>query len=659
MTNRLLSLLVISAMAIQSALAQAAKPFVSSMFSDNMVLQRGVKAPVWGWTTPGAKIKVSIAGKSASTTADSEGRWVVKLPSLKAGGPYTLDIDGPQKVSLQNVLIGDVWICSGQSNMEQGIGASRDPEKEIAAANYPNIRLFSVAKNPSFSLVENTQGSWTVCNPQNVSAGGWAGFSAVGYYFGRTLHSELNVPIGLIHSSWGGTIAEAWVSAGSLKKEMPDFVAAVDQVEATANVSQSADFAKTVADWYAKNDVGSGKGWGSPSFDASAWKSMNLPTLWENAGLPDFDGIVWFRKEIVLTADQAKSARLHLGPIDDNDVTWINGVQVGQTDGYNLDRIYTVPSGVLKAGVNVIAVRVLDTAGGGGIYGQPQQMALELESGKALPLSGPWKYAVSKDLKEATPYPIQMNNNPNIVTVLYNGMIAPVAPYGIKGAIWYQGESNAGRDEQYARLLPTLIHDWRQSFGVGEFPFYIVQLANFMQQDSEPKNDPWPRLREAQYITTKKVKNTGISNTIDIGEADDIHPKNKQDVGRRLALNALALTYGKKIVYSGPVYKSMKVEGDKARISFDFVGGGLVAKGGDLKGFAVAGEDGKFYWANATIEGDTVVVSAPQVSKPKTVHYAWGNNPVCNLYNQADLPAFSFRTDGPLSQKSKPNAAKK
>lgn len=634
--------------------AQNAKPFLASLFSENMVLQRGISAPVWGWTTPGEKVTVSVAGKTASATADAQGKWMAKLPPLPVGGPYTLKAAQAAKtVTLNNILVGDVWICSGQSNMEMGIGMVNDAPAEIAAANYPQIRLFTVPHAVRLRPVDTVDGTWSVCTPQTISAGGWGGFSAVGYFFGRTLHKELNVPIGLIHTSWGGTIAEAWTSGDALKKNMPDFVKAVGEVEALAAAENPGNYEKQVADWYAKNDPGSkeGSGWQSVGADTVNWKTMTLPSGWELAGLPAFDGVVWFRKEVVLPASVAgKTAVLNLGPIDDNDTTWVNGTQVGATANYQVDRKYNVPANLLKPGKNVIAVRVFDIQAAGGINGNPEQMTLTPTGGTPISLAGEWKFNPSADLKTTTQYPVAIGNDPNRATYLYNGMIAPLIPFGIKGAIWYQGESNASRSEQYGRLLPTLINDWRDRFGVGAFPFYIVQLANFLPQDTEPRNDDWPRLREAQYLTTKTLPNTGIANAIDIGDAVDIHPKNKQEVGRRLALNALALTYGKKIEYSGPVYKTMTADGNTIRVSFDHVGGGLMAKGGaSLTGFAIAGDDKKFVWADAKIVGDTVVVSSPKVAKPTAVHYAWSNNPVCNLYNKEGLPALPFRTDGPVA----------
>ncbi len=651
-----------------SANAQSSKPFLSPLFTNNMILQRGVADPVWGWTTPGAKVTVNIAGKNAVATADATGKWTAKLPAFPQKGPfgpYTLAITGPQSVKLENVLFGDVWICSGQSNMEMGIGNVNNAAAEIAGANYPNIRLFTVPHATSFLPMDTLNGKWDVCAPQTVAAGGWNGFSAVGYFFGRTLNKDLKVPIGLIHSSWGGTIAEAWVSGDSLKAKMPDFAPAVAQIEAEAKIKTEESYGQRVSDWFTKNDAGTAGNYQAETFDASAWKTMTLPTFWEPAGLPDYDGVVWFRKEIALPDDAAgKEAALRLGPIDDNDVTYVNGTQVGATDGYNIDRQYKIPAGLLKAGRNVIAVRVLDTGGGGGIYGKPEQMALDISGGTPTPLSGDWTYQDTANLKQAPAYPMPLgSNNPNVATVLYNGMISPLVPFGIKGAIWYQGESNAGRDEQYRRLLPTLIADWRSQFGVGPFPFYIVQLANFMAQDDQPKDDAWPRLREAQFLTAKNVPNSGLAVAIDIGDAGDIHPKNKQDVGNRLALAALAQTYGKKIDSSGPVYKSMKIEGDKIRLTFTHLGGGLIIGNPPgslldndslitpLRGFAIAGSDGKFVWADAKIEGETVVVSSSQVAAPTTVRYAWANNPVCNLYNKASLPAVPFRTDGPETKK--------
>jgi sialate O-acetylesterase len=580
---------------------------------------------------------------------------MAKLPPLKVGGPYTLTISGPSSVTLKNVMVGDVWVCSGQSNMEMGIAGVNDAEKEIASADNPNIRLFTVAKTISLEP-KNTvtvrdsdlMGEWSVCSPKTVATGGWGGFSAVAYFFGRHLQKELGVPIGLIHTSWGGTVAEAWTSLEALNTH-PDFRSAAAQIQEmrTALASGKDDFDKRMADWWARSDPGSaaGRNWADPGAATTGWRTMELPKAWEDGGLANFDGIVWFRREVEVSADDAgKAAVLHLGPIDDRDTTWVNGVKVGETGIYNASRDYRIPAGTLKAGKNVIAVRVLDTGGAGGINGTPEQLSLEIGNTKTS-LAGPWSFQPSSPLSRLAAVPERVDNNPNFPTVLYNGMISPLLQFGIKGAIWYQGESNAGRAYQYRTLLPTMIRDWRSRWGVGEFPFFIVQLANFMQTDPEPKDDAWPELREAQYLTTQAVPNAGLAVTIDIGDAADIHPKDKQDVGKRLALAALGIAYKKPIEYSGPVYKSMKVEGDKVQLQFSHLGGGLEARGGELKGFAIAGADRKFVWADARIDGDSVVVSSPQVKQPVAVRYAWANNPVCNLYNKTDLPAVPFRTD--------------
>jgi len=626
---------------------QEQRPLLHPLFTDNAVLQRDVPLRVWGWTAPGAAVKVGLAGKETTAKAKADGRWMATLGALPAGGPHALTVsaDGTEATA-GNILLGDVWICSGQSNMQWGMWGVDNSAEEIANAAYPRIRLFTVPNVTALEPKELVRSQWHECAPDTVRA-----FSAVGYFFGRHLHKELDVPIGLVNSSWGGTIAEAWVSGDALTANMPDFVQAVADVRANAKAIREGtyEFDKEMAAWWARNDPGSAAEpvWADPAFAASDWQSMALPSNWEQAGLPDFDGLVWFRKEIDLPAAWAgKDAVLHLGPIDDRDTTFVNGAQVGELNRWTDPRNYKIPGGVLEAGRNIIAVRVLDTGGGGGFHGKPEDMRIETTGADPISLAGEWRYCKSTPLAETTPAPQRMDNSPNVASVLYNAMIAPLVPCAIKGAIWYQGESNAGRAEQYARLLPTLIRDWRARFEVGDFPFLVVQLANFMAVDTEPRNDAWPQLREAQFLATRAVPNAELALAIDIGVANDIHPKNKQDVGLRLALAALGTTYAKDIEYSGPVYTTMKVEDGKVRVSFDHLGGGLVAKGEDgVKGFAIAGEDGAFVWADARIDGDTVLVWADGVEAPAAVRYAWSNNPVCNLYNKAGLPAVPFRTD--------------
>jgi sialate O-acetylesterase len=644
--------------AVRAAEAPPPKPFLHPLFSSDMVLQRDASDPVWGWAEPGQRVTIAMNGKTATATAGADGKWLAKIGPFPGGGPYELTVSGPKEVKLTNVLVGDVWICSGQSNMEMGIANVTDGRKEVAAADHPRLRLFTVPKHIAYQPQDGfraqppggEQAKWLVCTPKNVLVGDWGGFSAAGYFFGRDLQQHLNVPIGLIHTSWGGTVAEAWTSAEALE-QMADFRDAVHSLKEPAK--EPGTLAEQMRRWYAKHDPGSadGLGWADPALNDADWKTMKLPVLWEQAGLPDFDGIVWFRREVKIGDSwMGKDLELHLGPIDDRDTTWVNGVRVGGLDAYNQSRIYEVPASAVKGGKLVIAIRVLDTGGGGGIWGGQDTMMLAVPDGKghAVKIDGEWKYKVGVPLAKAGQPPQSTENNPNVPTVLYNGMVAPLVPFAIKGATWYQGESNAGRAAQYRTLLPTMIRDWRGRFGVGDFPFLIVQLAAFMEESPRPAESQWAELREAQDLTARTVGHSAIAVANDIGEAKDIHPHNKQEVGRRLALAARGVAYGESVEYSGPVFKQMEVKGNQAVLHFDHLGGGLDAKGGPLAGFAVAGADGKFVWADAKVEGDTVVVSASGVDRPAAVRYAWANNPAkANLYNKAGLPAPPFRTDGP------------
>ena len=639
----------------QAQESSAARPFLHPLFGDDMVLQRNVKFPVWGWTTPGASVTVQLRGQKATATADADGKWLARLGPFEAGGPYTLTISGPQSVTLNNVLVGDVWLCSGQSNMEMGVTQVNNPKEEVARANYPQIRLFTVPKTIAATPQSTVQGRWLVTTPANITTGGWGGFSAVAYFFGRHLHKELNVPIGLIHSSWGGTVAEGWVSAEALSA-MEDFQPAIKSLAETMSAPKKAavDVDKGTEAWWPKNDPGSSAApaWSDPALDASQWKTMRLPQLWEDAGLPDYDGVVWFRRTFELPAAWAgRDLVLNLGPIDDRDTTFVNGVRVGAMSQYDAPRSYKVPASALKPGINTVAVRVLDTGVGGGIYGSPEQMKIVPAGagGAGLSLAGEWSYRPSVKLTEVKEAPPTQpaSGNLGLVNARYNGMIAPLLPFAIKGAIWYQGESNVGRAAQYERLLPVMIRDWRARFESGDFPFLIVQLANYLGRKTVPVDSDWARLREAQLHISQAVPHAGLAVAIDIGDAKDIHPKNKQEVGRRLALAALDIAYGRKGPSSGPIYRGMKEDGGVIRLSFDHADGGLVIKpgAGGVSGFAIAGEDRRFVWADAVVHGKEVWVSSPQVKFPIAVRYGWADNPVSTLYNGAGLPASPFRTD--------------
>ena len=614
------------------------------LFANNAVLQQGMKVPIWGNADPGEKITVEFAGQSVSAIADAEGKWLVHLAPLKAGGPHTLTISGKNTITLTNLLVGEVWVCSGQSNMERQLGlrAGQKPitdwKHEVASANYPAIRHFGVAQTMSLTPLPTVKGSWAVCSPQTV-----ADFTAVGYFFGRDLFRARHVPIGLIHSSWGGTPAEAWTSKAALRK-LPDMTAMLEEFEQLQVDPEGVRrrYEARLETWFRANDAGSaeGKSWDAPGLSTDAWKPMTLPTLWEKAGEPDLNGVVWFRKTFDLPEGAAQmAAELHLGMIDDIDTTWVNGVKVGAINGYNVVRKYPVPVGILKAGQNVVAVRVLDTGGGGGIWGD-QKLQLVFKGDGSLPpvnLSGPWQYRIGLNLKGAPRPPMSVGLNANAPTVLYNGMIAPLLPYAIRGMIWYQGEANVGREKQYQTLFPAMIADWRRVWGEGDFPFLFVQIAPFKEMT--------PEIREAQLLTWQHTPNTAMAVTIDCGDANDIHPAHKQPVGARLALAARALAYHEKLEYSGPVFDSVKVKGAQATLRFTHLGGGLVAKGGSLIGFTVAGPDKVFHPAQAEIRGRTVVVTSDAVAQPAAVRYGWANVPEGNLFNRAGLPASPFRTD--------------
>jgi sialate O-acetylesterase len=628
---------------------QTEKPLIHPLFSDNAVLQRDREVPVWGWTTPGADVSVSIAGRTLKGKAGSDGKWMVRLPAHAAGGPYTMSVSGPESVTLKNVLYGDVWLASGQSNMEMGIAQVMNAKEEIANSSNPMLRLFTVPKEIDSKVRDTVKGNWSVSSPETVSADGWGGFSAVAYFFGTKLQSELGIPIGLIHSSWGGTVGEGWVSKGSLS-EIPEFrdkIASLDADIAALNTGP-VDVDKEMIKWWREYDSSSPApvGWRTVEFDDYGWKTTKLPGVWENGGLPDFDGVAFFRKSFDLPeAWKGKDLLVSLGPVDDNDATYFNGVQIGATNKWDTPREYTISAKLVKTGKNSIAVEVLDTGGAGGFYGEPEQMFVRPAdgSGDPIPLAGEWRF-LGGDAMQDLKTPPSPSGNFTLVNARYNAMIHPLFPYAIKGAIWYQGESNVGRAEQYEKVMALLIRDWRAGFRSGDFPFLIVSLANYMERRDEPTESGWARLREAQAHIARDDSNSGLAVTIDLGEADDIHPKNKQDVGLRLALIALAKTYGKDVEYSGPVFRSMKVEGSSVVLSFDHAEG-LTAKDGPLTGFEVAGADKKFHWADAKIEGGKVVLSSPDVGKPVAVRYAWQDNPNAPLYNSAGLPAVPFRTD--------------
>ncbi len=638
---------------------------VAAIFSDHMVLQRDIPIPVWGQAAPGQRVSVELAGHTRSASADANGRWLVQLPPLAAGGPLEMRIEGTNSLLLRDVMVGEVWLCSGQSNMEFPLALAQDVQEVIAAARNPQIRFFNVSHSAKLEPQQDTKGAWSRCVPETAS-----NFSAVGYFFGRELSRKLNLPVGLINSSWGGTRAESWTPRAALLAD--DFYKQmVREYEnelrhpSTASLKLRAQYQQ----WKQKHSCikdtcneGEAWGWAKPEMSTDDWQEMDLPRNWQSAG-HKYSGIFWFRKTVEIpTAWAGHNLQLNLGALDKYDVTYFNGVPVGslsmeqRPDAWCLPREYVVPGQLVRPGRNVIAVRVFSNHSEGGFISKPDQMNLMLvdELGAAassapLDLAGLWRYKIERNFGLIKPPPAAPEppgeGNPNSPYMLFNNMIYPLLPYAIRGVIWYQGESNSNLARQYRRLFPLLIGSWRAAWRQGDFPFLFVQLASFMPAQNEPGESQSAELREAQSLALA-LPNTGMAVAIDIGQADDIHPRNKKDVGLRLALPALAQVYGfKDLVYSGPLYRSQQIKEDTIHLEFNHVGAGLNSRGGKLRGFAIAGADRQFVWADARIVGDSVVVSSSRVPRPVAVRYCWADNPNGNLYNSAGLPAAPFRSD--------------
>ncbi len=663
--NHIISICIITIIAGWNLYAQP-KPFsLAPLFQDNMVLQQKSIVPLWGKGIPGTSIGIRASwGKNASTKVSADSSWMVKIVTPKAGGPFQISIgDGAAKTELKNVLIGEVWICSGQSNMDmpvEGWPKADSTAEGLQQANYPKIRIYNVKRNIAAEPQFNATGTWQECTPKTV-----APFTAVGYFFGRKLFEELHVPIGLIQSTWGGTPVEAWTSVKYIS-EHPDYKnyaetfakGKIDNENYMKWLSTrtiiTVEEQRTKSDWRSLNlndSVMSQK-----NLNDSSWKVMYLPTLWESI-IGNYNGVLWFRKKIEIpSAWKNKELVLELGPIDDYDVTFVNAVKVGAIDtgaGWNKKRIYTIPAEIVKDSIVSIAVRVLDVIGGGGIYGLPGEMNLHPKnSEEKINLSGDWKYSITaefrnnklflfdnkaKDFESRPETGIEMAAQ--VPTALYNGMIAPLIPYSVKGVLWYQGETNTGNPEAYKTLFPLMIKNWREDWK-NNFPFYFVQLAPFQYGERTQSQ----RLREAQFQTLS-VPKTGMAVTLDIGDSADVHPKDKRSVGERLARWALTNDYGKKIVVSGPLYTSFTVSGDKILLSFTYADGLKIKLHNGKTYFQIAGADSVFKDAAVIIEKNKLIVSSVDVKHPIAVRYGWGNVVYGTLFNKFDLPSPSFRTD--------------
>ncbi|MDF1548569.1 MAG: sialate O-acetylesterase [Bacteroidales bacterium] len=616
------------------------------LISDGMILQRDVETKIWGWAAKNEKISLEFSDSTYSTEADSQGNWEIILPAIKASGPYSMLISASNSIVIRDILFGDVWICSGQSNMELPMRrVSWVYGNDIANSENDNIRYFYVPRKYDFNTAQNDlqYGAWKKANPENI-----LDFAAVAYFFAKELYGQNKIPIGLINSALGGSPAEAWISEEGLK-QFPEHDNEAQKFKDSLLIKKiENEDALRSNNWYKvlnKNDLAytkSKRPWYHPQVETSGWSTIMVPGYWKNTPLENVNGSVWYRKSFnVPKSASGKAALLILGRIVDADSVFVNGVFVGATSYQYPPRRYKIPGGLLKEGKNNITVRVISNSGDAGFV--PDKKYEIVADEDTISLVGEWRYRIGYRM-EALQSQTFIRFKP---LGLYNAMIAPLLNFRINGVIWYQGESNTERAKEYATLFPALIKDWRKNWQQGDFPFLFVQLANFMEAKKQPTESNWALLREAQ-LKTLSLPNTGMAVTIDIGEWNDIHPLNKKDVGKRLALEAQRVAYQQNnLVSAGPIYESMKIDGGKIILSFKNVGAGLQAKGNNkLNNFAIAGKDKNFVWAEAKIENDKIIVWAKNIKKPVAVRYAWADNPAgANLYNMEGLPASPFRTD--------------
>ena len=613
------------------------------LISDGVVLQRDAKVKLWGWASPNETVTLTFQKKKFSAKSNKSGEWTILLPAQKAGGPYEMDFKGENEIKVNNVLFGDVWVCSGQSNMV--LPMERVKEKypdEIANANYPEIRNFFIPTltNLGGPIADLTSGNWKSANPTDV-----LGFSAVAYFFAKRIYEKYHVPIGLINSSVGGTPIEAWISEQGCE-DFPEVQKIIRRNKSTSYIdSLMANRAMPVQQEVQDKGLTESPRWYENAYLPKAWHNINIPGYWEDQGVKDLNGVVWYRREIEIPAAMTGlPVKLFLGRIVDADFVYVNGQLVGNITYQYPPRRYEIPVGVLKPGKNTIVIRVINTSGKGGFV--PDKPYCMIEDGQTVDLKGTWQYKVG-EVYEPKSYSDPVFSAQDQPTALYNGMIAPLTNHTVKGFLWYQGEANSSRPKEYERLLPALINDWRDKWGEGALPFLYVQLPNFMDVNYLPAESNWAGLREAQ-LHALSVPNTAMAVTIDLGEWNDIHPLNKKDIGDRLALCADNLAYGEKnVVYMGPVYQSYKVDENKIAVTFVHTGSGLLSIDGEpLSRFEIAGADHKFIWANAKIVENGVEVWNDRIPNPKYVRYAWSDNPEgANLYNKEGLPASPFRTD--------------
>lgn len=660
---RLTAILLAALLLMATAAAGELRP--SRIFADHMVLQRDSGVRVFGTGAPGQKVAVRIGKSRGESIVRDSGDWLVVLPPFPAGGPHEMEIvSAGEKIIYKDILFGDVWLFCGQDNMQMSVKNARNAEQEISAANFPQIRFFNVANLPDVTREgadTELQGEWRVCSPASIPY-----FSAIAYFFGRGLHKELKVPLGLLETSWAGTKAESWLPREEIESgrfpEVAKELADIIRRERSGSALEGQQQWERWQEYSAKHGTSEAKReLAAPEFDDSDWPAAQLPCRFDELPEvdPEFDGAVWFRRKIDIPADLAgKDTTIHLGPVDDFDVTYFNGNKVGQTglevpNFWFEERIYKIPGKLVKAGENVIAVRVFDHYASGGFFGAPEHFFLK-SGDKTISIAGQWRFRAQEPMPQEFRRPqhtVVDTRHPEVPSGMFSARIKPLIPVMLKGVVWYQGESNTRHAKLYRELFPALIESWRREWGE-ELPFVFVQLPNYGSPQATPGDDKWAELREAQAAALK-LSDTAMVVTIDLGDPKSLRPDNKQDLAERLVRSALWLVYGRETPAQGPVYKGMKIEDGKIILMFESLAGGLVARDGKLSGFAIAGPDKVFHWAEAVVKGNTIEVSSPQVSTPTAVRYAWQSNPEdANLYNKAGLPAAPFRTDDwPFSQK--------
>ncbi|GAB3454039.1 sialate O-acetylesterase [Massilia terrae] len=629
--------------------AQAADLKLAQLFSDHAVLQRDQPITIWGTAGAGRQVAVTLGGQSASGTTDAQGKWRIALPPLHAGGPYQLTVNSDgQTVSRADILVGDVYLCAGQSNMEFAQRASTNAQGATYSANNDKLRYLNVQKNSAMTPQDELKGpvAWTPLTAQSVGDA-----SAVCYYMARSLQARYQVPVGFINASWGGTTIQSWIGAESLGT-VGGYQAGIDAVAryganpAAANLDEDA----RSESWWQEHDPATAaqRAWSTPDFDDSAWPSVTPSGSWKNTGLPgfkDFDGVAWYRSTVTLTAAQAKAANLlRLGPVDTSDTTWVNGVRVGGASIPWIWREYAVPAGLFHAGRNVIAMRVLNGGQGGGLSGPPELRGIGTADGQLIPLPAAWKVQRGSALKGLT-VPAAPWDWPNSITTLYNGMIAPLLGYKFKLAAWYQGEANADAAQEYRTLLPLLMRDWRQRLGQPELPFLVAQLPNFGDTATTPGKSSWAELRAAQAEAVAHDAHAGLAVTLDVGDRFDIHPTQKTVVGERLARAARTLAYGEKTAPGSPYAVSARRSGKDIVIAFRDAGAGLATYSSDRAiGFEVCAGTACRY-ADARVAGATVVLPGAAKTGVTRVRYAWADAPFVNLFGADGLPPGSFQLD--------------